>query len=59
MSGLAEAKTVQQDFKRRLVELGLLIEIKPPLAADAIPKDRRPIQVEGNSVSETLLRERR
>jgi hypothetical protein len=38
-------------FKRRLLELGLLTEIKPPLPPDGYPQDRQPVPVEGNPVS--------
>ena len=42
-----------------LLELGLLTEITPPLAPDAIPKDRRPIPIEGKPISELIIEERR
>lgn len=51
--------TPEERFKKRLLELGLLTEIKPPLSAEAIPRDRQPIPVEGNPISELIIEERR
>ena len=52
-------KHLEDKFKQRLLELGLLTVLKPPLRADAIPRDRRPIPVVGNPVSERIIEERR
>jgi hypothetical protein len=53
------AESPEDRFKRLLLELGLLTEIKPPLPPGAIPRDRQPIPVEGNPVSELIMSERR
>jgi hypothetical protein len=55
----SERKKLQEEFKQRLFELGLLPQITPPLPADAIPKNRRPIPIEGKPVSEMIIEERR
>ena len=45
-------------FKQRLVELGLLKEVKAPYRVSSIA-DRTPIQVEGKPLSQTIIEERR
>jgi hypothetical protein len=57
-AGREEAELTEK-FLQRLLELGILTEIKPPLPPDAIPRDRTPIAVEGNAISELIMRERR
>jgi hypothetical protein len=52
-------KTPEEEFKERLLEVGLLTEITPPLPPDAVPKDRRLISIEGKPVSELIIEERR
>jgi predicted DNA-binding antitoxin AbrB/MazE fold protein len=52
-----EAMAEENRFKLRLVELGLLQEIRTP---SEVPEgDRTPIQVEGKSLSQTIIEERR
>jgi len=55
----ATEKRLHEELKQRLLEMGLLSEIKPPLPLHAIPRDRKPFPVDGNSVSELLIKERR
>jgi hypothetical protein len=50
---------LEEEFKQKLLELGLLTEITPPLPPDKYPKNRRPIPVEGNPVSDLIIQERR
>ena len=50
---------LEEEFKQKLLEVGLLSEITPPLPADKYPKNRRPIPVEGNPVSDLIIQERR
>jgi hypothetical protein len=52
-------RKLQEEFKQRLFELGLLPEITPPLPADAIDMNRQPIPIEGKPVSEVIIEERR
>ena len=52
-----EAMTEENRFKLRLVELGLLREIRTP---SGTPEgDRTPIRVKGKSLSQTIVQERR
>lgn len=44
-------------FKLRLVELGLLQEVKTP--PNVLEGDRTPIQVKGESLSQGIIKERR
>jgi hypothetical protein len=46
-------------FKQRLLELGLLEEITPPLSPEQARPEHEPATVSGNAVSELLMRERR
>jgi hypothetical protein len=62
MSGKQNEKDIamlEEEFKKRLLELGLLAEITPPLPPDKYPKDRKPIPVEGSPGSDLIIRERR
>ena len=43
-------QSVQDQVKQLLLEMGVLTEITPPLPPDAIPKNRRPIPIEGKPV---------
>ncbi|MBL8797049.1 MAG: hypothetical protein JNM56_24320 [Planctomycetia bacterium] len=55
----ATEQLLQEKLKQRLLEVGLLSEIKPPLPPHAIPRDRQPHFVQGNPVSELIIKERR
>ena len=56
---LIEAELADQEIHRRLFDAGLLSEIKPPIR-DMMPyRDRRPIPIQGEPLSETVIRERR
>ncbi len=52
-----EALAEESRFKQRLVELGLLREIRAPWGVSE--SDRTPIQVKGKSLSQTIIEERR
>jgi len=52
------AQAAEAEFKQRLLELGLLTTITPPLTAPP-PGDRQPVPVAGNAVSEMIVKERR
>ena len=54
-----ELQTAEAAFKRRLLELGLLTKITPPAIPGAGPRDRQPVPVAGNAVSELVIKERR
>ena len=55
---LDERATMQQQFKERLLELGLLTEITPRCAPDAVRRERQPVPIEGQPVSELIIEER-
>jgi hypothetical protein len=47
----------EERFKQKLVELGLLKEVKAP---SGVPEgDRTPVQIKGRPISRTIIRERR
>ncbi len=53
-----EGRSQAEDrFKRKLVEVGLLSEIKIPRVK--LDGDRTPIRVKGKPLSETIIEERR
>jgi hypothetical protein len=54
----AGQETPEESYKKRLIEVGLLEEIRRPfgLLAD---EDRTPIQVKGKPLSEQIMEERR
>jgi len=49
----------EEEFKRRLVKAGLLREIKPPIKDLSSYRDRKPFEIEGKPLSETIIEERR
>lgn len=49
----------EDEFKRRLVEAGLLREITPPVNNLEPYQGRRPFEFEGKPLSETIIEERR
>jgi hypothetical protein len=59
MKSQEQKNKLEEEFKQKLLESGLLTEITPPLPPDKYPKDRVPIPVEGNAVSDLIIRERR
>jgi hypothetical protein len=54
-----EAQETNQDVQRRLFDAGLLGEIKPPITDLTPYRDRKAIAIEGEPLSETVIRERR
>jgi hypothetical protein len=54
-----EAEAESQAIQRRLHRAGLLSEIKPPLRDLAPYRDRKPVPIQGEPLSETVIRERR
>ena len=53
------AFATDQDLQRRLQAAGLLREIKPPLRDLDEDRDRRAVPIQGEPLSETVIRERR
>jgi hypothetical protein len=54
-----ESSTPEAELERRLVEVGLLTEIKPPTPDLAPYRDRHPVEVMGKPLSEVITDERR
>lgn len=54
-----KSPSVRDQVKKRLLDVGVLTEITPPLPPQAIPRNRRPIPIEGKPVSEIIIEERR
>ncbi|MEX2118675.1 MAG: hypothetical protein WD847_03620 [Pirellulales bacterium] len=56
---LEPPRSPEEEFHRRLVEVGLLKEVKPPVRDLEPYRHRRPFEFEGKPVSETIIEERR
>ena len=54
-----EAQTPEQKLQQKLFEAGLLTEIKPPITDFSPYRNRQPVKVEGQPISETIIEERR
>ena len=58
-SVLSEAESADQELQRRLFEAGLLSEIKPPRRTVTGTDQFKPVLIKGESLSETIIQERR
>jgi hypothetical protein len=56
---LTEEESANQELQRRLFNAGRLSEIKPPLRDLTPYRDRKPVPIKDESLSETVIRERR
>ena len=56
---LTEEESANQKLQRRLFNAGLLSEIKPPIRDLTPYRDRKPVPIKGEPLSETVIRERR
>ena len=52
-------QVAEQELQRRLFDAGLLSEIKPPRREATGPHRFTPVPIEGEPLSETIIRERR
>ena len=59
MNVVEEQRAKEQEFKKRLLEVGLLTKITPPIIDFSPWRDRRPVPIEGKPVSELIIEERR
>jgi len=48
-----------QELQRRLLEAGIISEIKPPITDMTPYRNRRAVPIHGEPISETVIRERR
>jgi hypothetical protein len=58
-AGLTPEDVADQDLQRRLLAAGIISEIKPPITDMAPYQNRRAVPIEGEPLSETVIRERR
>jgi Arc/MetJ-type ribon-helix-helix transcriptional regulator len=58
-SDLTDEERADQEAQRRLFDAGLLSEIKPPIRDLSPYRNRQAIPIEGEPLSETIIRERR
>jgi hypothetical protein len=58
-SGEREELSAEEEFKRRLVRAGLLKTIKSPVTDLTSYQDRKPFEIQGGPLSETIIEERR
>jgi len=55
----ADAPMTEDEFAHKLVEFGVLSEIKPPITDLAQYQKRQPVETTGRPLSEVILEERR
>ena len=55
----ADAPMTEDEFARKLVEFGVLSEVKPPITDLASYQKRQPVETTGKPLSEVILEERR
>ena len=58
-TGLTEKELADQELQRRLFEAGVVSEIKPPRRATGREDRFTPVPIQGEPLSETVIRERR
>ena len=49
----------EEEFERKLVEAGILSEVKPPITDFTPYQNRQPVKTTGKPLSEVILEERR
>jgi len=58
-TAVTDSESADQEIQRRLFDAGLLSEIKPPIRDLAPYRNRQPVPIKGEPLSETVIRERR
>ncbi len=56
---LTPEEIADQELQRRLLEAGIISEIKPPITDLTPYRNRRAVPIQGEPISETAIRERR
>ena len=56
---LTPEEIADQELQRRLLEAGIISEIKPPITDLTPYRNRRAVPIQGEPMSETVIRERR
>jgi putative addiction module CopG family antidote len=57
--GLTPEDIADQELQRRLLEAGIISEIKTPISDLTPYRNRRAVPIQGEPISETAIRERR
>jgi Arc/MetJ-type ribon-helix-helix transcriptional regulator len=57
--GLTPEDIADQELQRRLLAAGIISEIKPPIVDMTPYQNRHAVPIEGEPISETVIRERR
>jgi hypothetical protein len=55
----AASEQLNMDMQRQLLEAGIIGEIRPPITDLAPYRNRRAVPIQGEPLSETIIRERR
>jgi putative addiction module CopG family antidote len=58
-AGNRRVEQSSQELQRRLLEAGIISEIKPPITDLTPYRNRRAVPIQGEPISETVIRERR
>jgi hypothetical protein len=56
---VTDSESADQEIQRRLLDAGLLSEIKPPIRDLTPYRNRKAVPITGEPLSETVIRERR
>ena len=56
---LTPEEIADQELQRRLLAAGIISEIKPPITDMTPYRNRRAVPIQGEPISETVIRERR
>ena len=56
---LTPEEIADQELQRRLLDAGIISEIKPPITDLTPYRNRRAVPIQGEPISETAIRERR
>lgn len=59
LAATATEATGSEELQRRLLDAGLLSEIKPPITDHSAYRNRKAVPIQGEPLSETVIRERR
>ena len=55
----ARKRLSEEELEQQLIESGFLASVPPPISTAASPWEFEPVKIEGEPLSETVIRERR
>jgi hypothetical protein len=55
----SHAQRTEDEFEQKLLQVGLLSEVKPPITDSSSYQGRRPVETKGKPLSEIIIEERR